>query len=82
MTGEVINILENRGFFFVRGDDGIEYFAHKTALRYCRWEDLMQGQKVEFDPYIHASKGPRTERVQPVEIMNTNMRDYRYDEPA
>jgi cold shock CspA family protein len=66
MTGEVINILEHQGYFFVRGEDGIEYFAHKTALRQCRWEDLVQGQRVDFDPSQHPLKGPRTDRVQPI----------------
>lgn len=67
MTGEVVNILEGNGYFFVRGEDGVEYFAHKTALRQCRWEDLMQGQRVDFDPDPQNARGPRTERVQPLQ---------------
>lgn len=65
MNGEIVNIVENMGYFFVLGDDGVEYFAHKSSIRLCRWEDLVQGQKVEFDPMRDAPKGPRAERVQP-----------------
>ena len=68
MTGEVVNILESKGFFFVRGTDGVEYFAHKSALRLYRWEHLVQGQQVEFDPDPHHTKGPRTNRVQVLDL--------------
>lgn len=64
MIGEVINILEAKGYFFVRGEDGVDYFAHKSALRKCRWQDLVQGQRVEFDTES-SLKGPRIEWVQP-----------------
>lgn len=68
MTGEVVNILETNGYFFVRGEDGIEYFAHKTALKLSRWEDLVIGHRVEFDPDPHNARGPRTERVQRLDV--------------
>jgi cold shock CspA family protein len=64
MTGEVVNLVENRGYFFVRGIDGVDYFAHKSALYLCRWEDVVQGLVVEFEPDKDNPRGPRAECVQ------------------
>lgn len=59
MTGEIVNILEDKGYFFVRGEDGLEYFAHKSALSLCAWSDVIYGQACEFQPVEHHPKGPR-----------------------
>lgn len=62
MNGRICNILEDKGYFFVRGDDGVEYFAHKSSLRKCRWEDIQYDDAVEFTP-DEGPKGPRAEEV-------------------
>jgi cold shock CspA family protein len=64
VIGEIVNIVEDRGYFFVRGDNGVEYFAHKSALYLIRWEDVVQGMRVEFEPDGDHPKGPRTEHVE------------------
>ena len=64
VTGIIVNILEAKGYFFIRGaDDEVEYFAHKSALHESRWEDVVYGRECTFVPDGNASKGPRAERV-------------------
>ena len=61
--GAIKNV--GKGFFFIKGDDGVEYFAHKTSLGGgLRFDELRDQQRVSFVPGI-GPKGPRTEDVRP-----------------
>jgi cold shock CspA family protein len=33
MNGTISKVLLEKGFGFIRGDDGQEYFMHRTAIR-------------------------------------------------
>jgi cold shock CspA family protein len=63
---------QNGGFFFVRGDDGTERFAHASNLQAPatfpgttpRESDIHEGQKVEFEAVEIPGKGLRADRVQ------------------
>lgn len=58
MNGKVARILGEKGFGFVRSDDGKEYFFHRSALSNGYFDDLKEGQKVTFETE-ESSKGPR-----------------------
>lgn len=53
---------QSRGFGFVKGDDGLDYFLHRSGLEQTTvsWAELREGQRVEFTPIDGApGKGPR-----------------------
>jgi cold shock CspA family protein len=59
MTGPIIRLLPNKGYGFVRGDDGLTYFMHaKEVVPRADFDRLREGQNVEFTP---AEVGPPTE---------------------
>lgn len=66
-TGTVIRIpvyqddpTRKRGFFFVKGEDGVDYFAHASGMQQTskRFAEVVEGDRVEFTP-IEGDKGPR-----------------------
>lgn len=48
MKGTVKRLLRDRGYGFIRGEDGKEYFFHLSDLRGVTWDDLQEGEPVEF----------------------------------
>lgn len=63
MAGEIRTVKPDRGFFFVRGVDGVEYFAHKSSLQNrVRIGQIQEGDHCTFLPTA-SSKGPRAESV-------------------
>jgi len=55
MTGVVIRVLLNKGFCFVRGEDGLSRFVHARDFEPPEAFDRShEGMKVEFTP----SEGP------------------------
>ena len=66
MNGTIKKLTPDRGFGFIRGENGSEYFFHRSELRGgLRFEDLREGQRVSFEPQ-QADKGPRAADVNPV----------------
>jgi CspA family cold shock protein len=63
MTGKISSLVIDRGFGFVRGEDGQEYFVRRTAFPFGTvFEQLREGQPVTFDA-SRGDKGPRAENV-------------------
>ena len=63
MAQGTIKKLTDRGFGFIQNDDGgEEIFFHSSALQEVQFEDLREGQKVEFS-VGQGPKGPRAENV-------------------
>ena len=62
MTGIVKTLNRDKGFGFIRTDNGREYFFHRTALKNAKFEDLEQNQEVTFEE-AEGTKGPRAEDV-------------------
>ena len=58
VRGEVKMFSETKGFGFVAGEDGKEYFVHRTGMRDAGLWSLIAGQRVEFTP-VATSRGPR-----------------------
>ena len=62
-TGTIKKVVSDRGFGFIAGEDGREYFFHRDGLESAlNFDRLTGGEKVTSD--IEASqKGPRAQRV-------------------
>ena len=63
MKGEIKKLIRDRGFGFIRAEDGNEVFFHQSALEGTTYESLEEGAKVEFS----IERGPKGARA-------TNMR--------
>lgn len=60
-TGTIKKLVSDRGFGFVSGEDGKDYFFHRSATP--EFDRLVGGEQVTFE--IEASpKGPRAGKVQ------------------
>lgn len=64
MTGTIKTLRTDKGFGFIQGQDGQEYFMHRSAVRGgAVFEQLREGQTVTFDA-SRGDKGLRAENVQ------------------
>ena len=67
MNGTVVRMVVDRGFGFIAGDDGQEYFFHRNALHGVHFEDLAPGSLVVFqrgeDPGDEPGEDPRAVSV-------------------
>ena len=62
MNGTVKNINKDNGYGFIRGEDGKEYFFHRSALKNCDMEDMTRGREVTFED-AEGAKGLRAEDI-------------------
>ncbi len=64
-TGKVQHMPEGKRFFFIRGDDNVEYFAHADSLLYdIRLDQVTVGDVCDFVPSDgRKGKGPRAEAI-------------------
>jgi cold shock protein len=63
MNGTISKVLADKGFGFIKGEDGQEYFMHRSAVRDGSvFEQLRDNQPVTFD-VGQGDKGPRAENV-------------------
>ena len=63
-NGSIKKVVADRGFGFITGEDGKDYFFHRDGLASSLdFDRLVGGEKVQFD--IEASpKGDRAKNVQ------------------
>lgn len=60
--GKIKRIVVDRGFGFIRAEDGQDYFFHRSGLKDLTFETMKEGDPVQFD--IETSgKGPRAGNV-------------------
>lgn len=62
MQGQIKLLTVDKGFGFIKGEDGKEYFFHKSALKNVKFEALSKGQIVEFED-SESEKGLRAEDI-------------------
>ncbi len=62
MTGSIKSINKDKGYMWITGDDGKEYFGHRSALKNVAFEDLERGREVSFED-AEGAKGPRAEDI-------------------
>ena len=63
MAQGTIKKLTDKGFGFIETEKG-DLFFHSSALSGVSYEELHEGQRVEFEEG-HGPKGPRAESVRP-----------------
>jgi CspA family cold shock protein len=62
MKGTIARVNDERQFGFIKGEDNVDYFFHRSAITNGSFEDATKGRAVEFVPG-EGEKGPRTEEV-------------------
>ncbi len=62
MTGSIRTIRADKSFGFIKDEGGKEYFFHRSALQGECFEELREGDGVDFDA-AEGPKGPRAENV-------------------
>lgn len=65
-NGTISRLFGDKGFGFIRGRDGREYFFHRSGARE-QFEMMREGQAVEFDEEP-SPKGPRATQVRSQEM--------------
>lgn len=63
MTGKIKTLRTDRGFGFIKDDDGKEYFFHQSAIYGEGIDMLREGDSVEYTLGHDGPKGPRAENV-------------------
>jgi CspA family cold shock protein len=63
LHGKVKRVIIDKGFGFIEGKDGKEYFFHRSSLGE-QFDALQEHQKVSFIP----TKSPKGERAEQVEL--------------
>jgi cold shock protein len=62
MEGTIKRLIRDRGFGFIRSEDGQEVFFHRSALQGLDFDGLTEGERVAFE-LERGSKGPRAVNV-------------------
>lgn len=62
MQGIIKRVIRDRGFGFIRAEDGKEIFFHRSSLQELNFDSLKEGQSVEFE-LEGGPKGPRAVTV-------------------
>jgi CspA family cold shock protein len=62
MKGTIKTLRADKGFGFIKGEAGAEYFFHQSAIFGEGIDMLREGDSVEFD-VGEGPKGPRAENV-------------------
>jgi CspA family cold shock protein len=64
-TGRIKKVVSDRGFGFITGDDGKDYFFHRTALSSALdFDRVTGGEAVQFE-LESSPRGPRATNVRP-----------------
>ena len=66
--GTIIRIVRDRGFGFIRMDNGQEVFFHATGVQGFPFDNLSEGQQVSFD--IEQDTRGRGQRAVRVKLEN------------
>ena len=65
-TGEIVRLVRDRGFGFIRFADGREIFFHASGMVGIPFDDLQEGQQVTFSvAQDERGRGERAVGVQP-----------------
>jgi cold shock protein len=63
LQGAIRKLAVDKGYGFITGDDGEDYFFHRSAVDQTRpFDELAEGMQVEFRP-SESAKGLRADAV-------------------
>ncbi len=63
--GRIKKMVRDRGFGFIRGDDGKEVFFHRSGLNAADYDSMSEGDVVEY-VVQEGPRGPRAENVRAI----------------
>lgn len=63
VEGTVKFFNDRKNFGFIAGDDGTEYFVHKSGLK--EGVTITEGDKVSFE-VVQGDRGPKAEKVEKI----------------
>ena len=61
-NGTIHRLVRDRGFGFIKSDDGQDFFFHRSELQGVTFDLLKEGQSVEFDKG-QSPKGPKAVNI-------------------
>ena len=61
-SGVIRRLVKDRGFGFIKSDDGQDFFFHRSELRGVTFELLKEGENVEFEKG-EGPKGPKAVNI-------------------
>ncbi len=67
MTGQIVRLVRDRGFGFIRAQDGQDVFFHRTELQEASFDALRGDEQVEYD----MGRDSRTGRERAVNVRVT-----------
>ena len=62
ISGRIKKVIPDRGFGFVRAEDGNEVFFHRTEVTTVDFDSLEEGDHVTFE-IVDSPKGPRARNM-------------------
>lgn len=60
--GTIKKLITAKGFGFIGTEEGSDVFFHTSAVENASFEELQEGQSVEFE-LVDGPKGPRAEGI-------------------
>ncbi len=57
MTGKIVRLVRERGFGFIRSENGQDVFFHRTELQEASFDALRGDEQVEYDMGTDARTG-------------------------
>lgn len=67
-TGKIKKIVTDKGFGFIEAPNGKDIFFHHSSVTTHSFDNLAQGQQVEFEvDDSNGDKGPRARAVKPLQ---------------
>jgi CspA family cold shock protein len=67
--GTVVRLIRDRGFGFIRTEDGSEIFFHHSSMPRGMFDTLHEGQELDFE--IETDPRGRGQRASNVEVVNS-----------
>ena len=61
-SGVIRRLVKDRGFGFIKSDDGQDFFFHRSELQGVTFELLKEGESVDFEKG-EGPKGPKAVNV-------------------
>ena len=65
MLGTVKFFNKDKGYGFIKSEEGVEHFVHFSEIDMDGYKELKENENVQFEP-ASAEKGPIATKVKPV----------------
>jgi len=69
--GVIRRLISDRGFGFIKSDDGQDLFFHSSELQGVSFDSLKEGQSVEFEK----GQGPKGPKAVNIKLIRKGVKD-------